>query len=180
MKLKASFSKNKIIILTSLFTLISAVYADENSHKKLVGSVTKGSFSVGVEINNYTFKPLNVNDLTSSAFMLSVNNNHNPVNPSNYNSHGLMILLNPLNNKISGVSYSYFNTGSNNKIPNDYVYFRNCMLKTCPSVHLDLKNKSLSFVNTELQVDNSPETISRPNVTNKATIPAKINGSIRW
>ena len=139
-----------------------------------------GTFSVGVEIINYTFTPLKVIDLTASASILAVNNDQDPVNPAFYDSHGLLIVINQLDNTIAAISYSYFNTGPDSMPTEDYVYLRNCALDPCPSVNLNLAAKTLTFTNTELPVDNSPETVNRPNLTNKATIPATINGSISW
>jgi hypothetical protein len=158
---------------------------DSNGGGTVTGAIVantniSGSFSVSVEINNYTFTPLNVVDLTASASILAVNNKQDPVNPAFYDSHGLMIVINPLDNTIAAISYSYFNTGPDSMDTEDYVYLRNCLLDLCPSVTLDLNNKTLTFTNTELPVDNSPETVNRPNVTNRATIPSKINGSISW
>lgn len=139
-----------------------------------------GSFSVGVEIINYTFTPLKVIDLTASASILAVNNDQDPVNPAFYDSHGLMIVINQLDNTIAAISYSYFNTGPDSMPTEDYLYLRNCELNPCPSVSLDLNNRTLTFTNTELPVDNSPEAKARPSITNIATLPATISGSISW
>ncbi|MFV1983492.1 MAG: hypothetical protein ACC657_08120 [Thiohalomonadales bacterium] len=138
-----------------------------------------GFFTVGVEIFNYTFTPLKVIDLTDTTYTLSITNNQDPVNPTFYDSHGLAIILNPLNNTIAAISYSYFNTGSGAAITEDYLFLRDCSLTPCTSVSLDLNNRTLTFTNTNLPVDKSTAA-NRPNVTNIATMPATINGSVSW
>ncbi len=86
--------------------------------------ITSGSFSVGVELVNYTFTPLNVFDLTASLSILSINNDEDPVNPPFYNSHGLAVIINPLNNRAAAISYVYFNSGASGSVlAGDYLYF---------------------------------------------------------
>ncbi len=178
-------NENELTFIVEIIAgVVTGSWEDNSSGGILNGELLRaddgisGALSIGIEINNYTFFPLNVFNLNS---FISFNNDVNPVNPPYYDSHAILVFINSEDNTLAAISYSYFNTNAeNSQLTGDYLYLLNCASNLCTSIDLNLENQTITFTNTDLPVDNSPETNNREGVTNLATLPATINGSISW